>query len=259
VAACREPLGFGGNRGGGDRVSEYLLGIDEGTSAVKAVVYDTELRTIAEARAEKRLHHPRPGWVEQDGEEVLAAVTRAVEEVLQLARESDSSLEVAACGLDHQGESVLAWDAETREALTPIVTWQDKRSQEILDRLENEGRAGHVRERSGMPLDPYFSAGKITWLLEHDDAVAAARDRGTLRIGTVDSWICDRLGAGFATDPSTASRTQLGAPDWDDELLGVFGVPREALTTGRSSCRFAPGAWTSRRRSQAPAASFPAA
>jgi glycerol kinase len=229
VAACREPLGFGGNRGGGDRVSEYLLGIDEGTSAVKAVVYDTELKTIAEARAEKRLHHPRPGWVEQDGEEVLAAVIRAVEEVLQLARESDSSLEVAACGLDHQGESVLAWDAETREALTPIVTWQDKRSQEILDRLENEGRAGHVRERSGMPLDPYFSAGKITWLLEHDDAVAAARDRGTLRIGTVDSWICDRLGAGFATDPSTASRTQLGAPDWDDELLGVFGVPREAL------------------------------
>jgi glycerol kinase len=210
-------------------MSEFLLGIDEGTSAVKAVVYDTELRPIAEARQEKRLHHPRPGWVEQDGEEVLTAVTRAVADVLQLARERDSSAEIAAAGLDHQGESVLAWDAERGEALTPIVTWQDKRSQEVLDQLETDGRAEVVRERSGMPLDPYFSAGKLAWLLEHDSAVAAARNTGTLRLGTVDSWICDRLGAGFATDPSTASRTQLGAPEWDDELLAVFGVPRDSL------------------------------
>ena len=207
----------------------HLLGIDEGTSAVKAVVYDESLRTVAEARREKRLHHPRPGWVEQDGEEVLTAVVEAVAEVLQLAREGDPSVEIAACGLDHQGESVLAWDAETGEALTPIVTWQDKRSQEVLDRLEADGSAAVVRERSGMPLDPYFSAGKLTWLLEHDDSVAAARDAGTLRLGTVDSWICDRLGAGFATDPSTASRTQLGAPEWDEELLEIFGVPRNAL------------------------------
>jgi glycerol kinase len=207
----------------------HLLGIDEGTSAVKAVVYDEELSQVAEARREKRLHHPRPGWVEQDGGEVLTAVVEAVAEVLQLARESDSSLEIGACGLDHQGESVLAWDAESGEALSPIVTWQDKRSQEVLERLEEDGRAETVRERSGMPLDPYFSAGKLAWLLENDDAVTAAREAGTLRLGTVDSWICDRLGAGFATDPSTASRTQLGAPDWDDGLLEIFGVPRDAL------------------------------
>lgn len=210
-------------------MSDLLLGIDEGTSAVKAVVYDLELRPVAEARQEKRLHHPRPGWVEQDGEEVLAAVVRAVEEVLQSVRETDPSAEIAAAGLDHQGESVLAWDAERGEALTPIVTWQDKRSQEVLDRLDAEGRAEEVRERSGMPLDPYFSAGKLAWLLDHDGGVAAAREAGTLRLGTVDSWICDRLGAGFATDPSTASRTQLGAPDWDERLLEIFGVPREAL------------------------------
>ena len=77
-----------------------------------------------------------------------------------------------------------------------------------------------------MPLDPYFSAGKLAWLLEHDEAVARARDAGTLRLGTVDSFLCDRLGAGFATDPATASRTQLGAPDWDPALLDIFGVPR---------------------------------
>ncbi len=201
-----------------------LLGIDEGTSAVKAVLFDTNLRPVAEARREKPLVHPKPGWVEQDPAMVLDVVVDAVAELLRGADE-----EIIACGLDHQGESVLAWDAETGRPLTPIITWQDKRSQEVLDRLESEGTAERVRELSGMPLDPYFSAGKLTWLLEHDKAVAKARDARTLRLGTVDSFLCDRLGAGFATDPSTASRTQLGAPDWDGELLETFGVPRETL------------------------------
>jgi glycerol kinase len=204
-----------------------LLGIDEGTSAVKAAVLDEDLRPVGEARREKPLAHPRPGWVEQDPMAVLDAVTEAVGEVLR-----DNPGEIVACGLDHQGESVLAWDAEDGHPITPIVTWQDKRSQEVLDRLEAEGAADGVRERSGMPLDPYFSAGKAAWLLEHDEAVQRARDAGTLRLGTVDSFLCERLGAGFATDPSTASRTLLavpGAPDWDERLLATFGVPRDAL------------------------------
>jgi glycerol kinase len=204
-----------------------LLGIDEGTSAVKAVLYDEDLRALGEARREKPLDHPQPGWVEQDPEVILETVVDAVAELLAEAPE-----EVAACGLDHQGESVLAWDAEDATPLTPVVTWQDKRSQEVLDRLEADGRAEGVRERSGMPLDPYFSAGKLAWLLEHDEGVQRARDTGTLRLGTVDSFLCQRLGAGFATDPSTASRTQLvvpGEPGWDPELLDAFGVPGEVL------------------------------
>jgi glycerol kinase len=212
---------------------QILLGIDEGTSAVKAVLYDTDLRPVAEARREKPLQHPRPGWVEQDPQDVMVAVVAAVGELLPQA---DGDL--VACGLDHQGESVLAWDAESGDPLTPIVTWQDKRSQEALDRLEADGRAEGVRERSGMPLDPYFSAGKLTWLLEHDESVASALDAGTLRLGTVDAWLCDRLGAGFTTDLSTASRTQLavpGEPDWDPELLDAFGVPRSALPELRDS------------------------
>ncbi len=203
-----------------------LLGIDEGTSAVKAVLYDADLQPIAEARREKRLIHPRPGWVEQDPEEVLAAVTEAVASVL-----ADAPGDITACGLDHQGESVLAWDADSGRALTPIVTWQDKRSQEILDRLESDGAGEEIKRRSGMPLDPYFSAGKLAWLLQHDEAVGTALEAGTLRMGTVDSFICDRLGAGFSTDPSTASRTQLGAPEWDAELLRAFGVPAGVLPT----------------------------
>src|SRR5215208_4255518 len=209
---------------GAGRPMSLLLGIDEGTSAVKAILFDDELRPLDEARREKALSHPRPGWVEQDPEEVLRAVVAAVADLLR-----DAPGEVAACGLDHQGESVLAWDAETGRALTPIVTWQDKRSQEALDRLEATGDAEEVKKRSGMPLDPYFSAAKLTWLLEHDDAVRDARERGVLRLGTVDAFLCERLGAGFHTDPSTASRTQLGAPDWDPRLLELFGVPADAL------------------------------
>jgi len=200
-----------------------LLGIDEGTSAVKAVVFDGDLKPVNEARREKPLIHPKPGWVEQDPEVIVDAVVGAVGELLQ------DEPDIAACGLDHQGESVLAWDAETGKALTTVVTWQDKRSQEILDRLEADGKAELILKASGMPLDPYFSAGKLAWLLENDDAVAKAVDAGTARLGTVDSFLCDRLGAGFATDPSTASRTQLGAPEWDDALLEVYGVPRDAL------------------------------
>jgi len=197
-----------------------LLGIDEGTSAVKAMLFDEDLCPVAEARREKALAHPRPGRVEQDPEEVLEAVAGAVAELLAGAPEAP-----LACGLDHQGESVLAWDADSGRPLTPIVTWQDKRSQEVLDRLDSE----ELERLSGMPSDPYFSAGKLAWLLENDGAVASARASGTLRLGTVDSFLCDRLGAGFATDPSTASRTQLGAPDWDQALLELFGVPRESL------------------------------
>jgi glycerol kinase len=204
-----------------------LLGIDEGTSAVKAVLYDADLRPLAEARREKRLFYPRPGWVEQDPEEVLAAVVDAVASIIEQAPAADE----IACGLDHQGESVLAWEAETGRPLTPVVTWQDKRSQEILGRLEAAGRGEEIRRRSGMPLDPYFSAGKLAWLLERDPDVRRALGAGTLRLGTVDSFLCDRLGAGFATDPSTASRTQLGAPEWDPVLLDIFGVPGDVLPT----------------------------
>lgn len=213
----------GGLSRGGEGVT-LLLGVDEGTSAVKAVLYDSDLRPLAEARREKRLAYPQSGWVEQDPEEVLGAVVGAVGELLTHADEP-----VTACGLDHQGESVLAWDADTGRPLTPIVTWQDKRSQEVLDRLDATGHGEEVQLRSGLPLDPYFSAGKLAWLLEHDIAVQRALEARTLRMGTVDSFLCDRLGAGFATDASTASRTQLGAPRWDPALLGLFGVPAGVL------------------------------
>ncbi len=205
--------------GGVPRVS-LLLGIDQGTTAVKAVLHDADLRPVAEARRRVPVAHPQPGRVEKDAEEVLAAVVDAVAEILQGAGD-----EVVACGLDHEGESVVAWDAETGRPLSPVLVWQDKRGEAILDRLR--GDDAEIRARTGLPLDPYFSASKLAWLVE--DGVAAG---GGVRLGTLDAFLSDRLGAGFATDPSTASRTQLSAPgaeDWDPWLCERFGVPRDAL------------------------------
>jgi glycerol kinase len=208
-----------------------LLGVDEGTTGVKAALFDERLQPVREARRDKSTTHQRTGWVEQDGDEVLEAVVAAVGELLEWADE-----EVVACGLDHQGESVLAWDAETGEPLSPIVVWQDKRSQEVLDRMGDSEE--EIQSLSGLPFDPYFSAAKLAWLLEHDEAVQGAHDAGTLRMGTVDSFLCDRLGAGFATDTSTASRTQLhrlGTPGFDEHLCELFGVPPDVLPEVRDT------------------------
>ena len=208
-----------------------LLGVDEGTTGVKAALFDERLQPVREARRDKVNRHPKEGWVEQDGEEVLAVVVEAIAEVLD-----DPPGEVVACGLDHQGESVLAWDAESGAPLSPIVVWQDKRSQEVLNRLTDHEE--EVKELSGLPFDPYFSAAKLAWLLENDEGVGEAREAGTLRMGTVDSFLCDRLGAGFATDASTASRTQLhalGAPGFDPRLCELFGVPEDVLPEVRDT------------------------
>ena len=195
-----------------------LLGVDEGTTGVKAALFDERLRPVREARRRKQSRHPHPGWVEQDGEEILESVVDAIAELLE-----DAPGEVVGCGLDHQGESVLAWDADTGKPLSPVVVWQDKRQTELLAELDEEA----IRARSGLPLDPYFSAGKLAWLLRNGIA-----ETPSLRLGNVDAWLTDKLGAGFATDASTASRTQLhrlGDPGWDPWLCDTFGVPADAL------------------------------
>lgn len=194
-----------------------VLGIDDGTTAVKVTLFDTRLREVAAARRPVATSHPAPGRVEQDAEEVLEAVVDAVAEVLPAAR----GREVVAAGLDHQGESVLAWDAATGAPRSPIVVWQDKRGSEAYDDVDPE-----LLARTGLPADPYFSAPKLAWLTK-------ATDMDGARLGTVDAFLSDRLGAGHATDPSTASRTALqalAAPGaWDEDLVRAFGIPSAAL------------------------------
>jgi glycerol kinase len=200
-----------------------LLGIDEGTTAVKAALFEADLTPLAAARRPVATSHPAAGLVEQDAEEVLAAVVAAVAEVLGAAGRGRRVI----AGLAHQGESVLAWDARDGRPLTPIVTWQDKRQEPLLAELDATAVSA-----TGLPLDPYFSAGKLAWLRKHNDPVGAASDGGHLRMGTVDAFLSDRLGGRFATDLSTASRTQLlalGGRDWDEGLLELFGLRAQWL------------------------------
>jgi glycerol kinase len=203
-----------------------LIGIDEGTSAVKATLCDLQLQTLASARREKRTATPGEGLVEQVPAEVLEAVIDAVAVVLDEVPEA----EIVGCGLDHQGESVLAWERGTGRPLSAVITWQDKRSQAQLDGFD-QATSARVTTLSGMPVDPYFSAGKVAWLL--GEGLPA-----DVCIGTVDSYICSQLGAGFATDLSTASRTQLarlGERTWDPELCSIFGVSPGCLPALRDS------------------------
>ncbi len=203
--------------------SPLLLGIDEGTTAVKAGLFELDLTPVALARRTIGVTHPRPGWVEQDPELILEAVLESVAEVLDVAGER----EILAAGLDHQGESVMAWEAGGTKALSPVIVWQDKRQEELLGRISRG-----VEERSGLPRDPYFSAGKLAWLLREGSGLEDARAAGRLRLGTVDAFLRESLGGRFATDLSTASRTQLlavGGRDWDEMLLGEFGIDRRLL------------------------------
>jgi glycerol kinase len=197
-----------------------ILGIDDGTTAVKVALFDDNLQEVASARRPVPTSNPAPGRVEQDAEAVLEAVVDAVAEVLPAAE----GRPIDGVGLDHQGESVLAWDPETGGARSPIVVWQDKRGSDAYDDV-----APDLLARTGLPPDPYFSAPKLSWLVRELGGDAAA----AVRLGTVDAFLCDRLGAGSATDASTASRTalqSLAAPGaWDAELCAAFGVPRGAL------------------------------
>jgi glycerol kinase len=204
----------------------YLLGIDQGTTGTKAVLFDEQLQVIDQAYEAIRVGHPESGWVEQDPDQLVESIALTVSKVLP--RDG----EVIAAGLDNQGETIVAWDRESGKALAPVIVWQDKRSLDIVSRLEGSARGREIVEHSRLPLDPYFSASKFSWLMENSPEVQAAHRRGSLLLGTSDVWLRHRLGADAATDPSTASRTQLLdllTGHWDDRLLRAFDLDSRAM------------------------------
>ena len=210
--------------------ADLLLAIDQGTTSTRAMAFDRRLQPVASASVRLPTAHPAPGWVQQDAETILESVIESVARVLDEVGGPDR---IAAAGLDNQGETVVAWDPETCRALAPAIGWQCRRSQPIVERLREAGLGGPIRERTGLPLDPYYSASKLAWLLEHNGDVRAASAHDRLRFGTVDAWLTARLDGGDArTDTSTASRTQLlslRALAWDPDLLSWFGIPAATL------------------------------
>jgi glycerol kinase len=207
-----------------------LIGIDQGTSGTRTVAFDEHLQPVAEAYRPAAVHHPQPGWIEKDAEETLGTVRDSLEEVVRAVGGPGT---IGAVGLDNEGETVVAWHAETLEPLAPAVVWGCRRSQPIVDRLERSGAGEEILAISGLPLDPYFSATKIRWLVENVPAVAECAEQGTLRTGTLDAFLTARLGDGARTEPSTAGRTQLqelARPgEWSRRLLELHGIEREWL------------------------------
>ncbi|HEX2586649.1 MAG TPA: FGGY family carbohydrate kinase [Gaiellales bacterium] len=200
-----------------------LVGVDQGTTGTRAVAFDLGLHQLAESYHPAEVSHPRPGWIEKDAAHTVETVRRALADL-----RAELGGEVAAVGLDNEGETVVAWDGETLEPLAPAVVWGSRASQPIVDRLASQGRGERIEQLSGLPLDPYFSATKMRWLVEEDERVAAAARAGTLRMGTFDAYITARLGGRARTEPSTAGRTQLQAlrapGAWDPELLRLHDI-----------------------------------
>jgi glycerol kinase len=201
-----------------------LLGIDAGTTGVTVVRYDRDLRPERRVSAEVAQHYPRPGWVEHDAAEIVATT-------LRLAREAAAGATIAAVGLTNQRETIVALDPGGRPLARAIV-WQCRRTTDACARLRAEGRADAIARKTGLVLDPYFSATKARWLLDHDPAVAAAAARGALRFATIDALLAHALTGRLVTDPTNASRTMLYDLErraWDPELLALFGVRAEML------------------------------
>jgi glycerol kinase len=201
-----------------------VLAIDAGTTGVRTVAIDEHGRRRGYAYREFPQHFPRPGWVEHDADEIWAAAAATLAEVVA---ELDGQA-VAAIGITNQRETTVVWDRSSGRPLHRAIVWQDRRTAARCDELRAEGLEPLVRQRTGLALDPYFSATKLEWLVRHGGVRADAR----LAFGTVDSWILWNLTGVHATEPSNASRTMLFDIDtgtWSDELLDRFSVPRSCL------------------------------
>ncbi|GAF86534.1 unnamed protein product, partial [marine sediment metagenome] len=204
--------------------------IDVGTTGVRFVLYDGDANPVASAYRELPLATPKPGWVEQDPEILLAATLTVLNEVLGEDKEHVASL--AGIGLTNQRETVVVWDRETGRPLHPAIVWQDRRTAKRCSELRQRDRANMIYDRTGLSLDPYFSATKIEWLLEHVPELRERAADGTGCFGTVNSWLLWHLTGEHLTDDTNASRTMLfniDCRDWDDEILALFGVPKAAL------------------------------
>jgi glycerol kinase len=209
-------------------VGERLLVIDEGTTSTRAMLFGPDGTCHGTAQRELTQSYPQPGWVEHDPEEIWRKSLHCAQ---AMVRDAGGADRIAAIGITNQRETILFWSRRTGRALGPAIVWQDRRTADRCLRLKEAGHEDYVQASTGLLLDPYFSASKIGWALEHWPEV---RDAGEdLMVGTVETWLVYRLTGGLhVTDATNASRTALmniGSGQWDDALLDLWGVPRSAL------------------------------
>lgn len=210
---------------------QYIAAIDQGTTSSRCMIFDENGKEISRHQLEHRQILPQPGWVEHDPIEIIERINTVVHRALKVA--GLTGADITAIGITNQRETTVVWDATTGEPLYHAIVWQDTRNHTAVTELASGPQSTRIRELSGLPPATYFSAGKIKWLIDNEEKVAAAAAAGTLRAGTIDSWIVFNLTGGqHLTDVTNASRTQLmnlKTLDWDEELLSIFAIGRNVL------------------------------
>lgn len=214
------------------KAKPFILALDQGTTSSRALLFDRQANVVASGQQPLGQSYPRPGWVEQDPEDIWQSQWRAVEQCLR--RAGVTGEDIAAIGLTNQRETTVLWDGTTGKSLGPAIVWQCRRSASLCDRLIGEGYAPLFKERTGLVVDPYFSGTKLAWRFDHEEGLRQRAARGEIRFGTVDSWLVHKLTGGrrHLTDASNASRTLLfniRTGRWDPELLDIFGIPSTVL------------------------------
>jgi glycerol kinase len=215
----------------------HILALDQGTTSSRALIFDHSGRIVAGAQKEFTQHYPNPGWVEHDPRELWASQRAVITEVL--ARAQLAASDIVALGLTNQRETTLVWDRATGQPVYNAIVWQDRRTADDCAQLRRDGHEPGLTAKTGLRLDPYFSATKLRWILKNVPGARAGAEAGRLAFGTVDSWLLWQLTGGrvHATDVTNASRTLLcniHTGDWDDELLTLFEIPRALLPQIRS-------------------------
>ncbi|MFT5398955.1 MAG: glycerol kinase [Gammaproteobacteria bacterium] len=213
-------------------MTKYILAIDQGTTSSRAMLFDQNYRVASLAQQEFSQHYPNSGWVEHDPEEIWQTTIESCRK--SLAELDLSAGDIAAIGITNQRETTVVWDRNTGKAIYPAIVWQDRRTSEYCKNLKQQGLEADVTEKTGLLLDPYFSATKLAWILDHVDGARAAAGRGELAFGTIDCFLLWRLTAGavHATDATNASRTMLfdiRNNRWSEELLELFNIPASLL------------------------------
>ncbi|NUU77157.1 glycerol kinase GlpK [Paenibacillus xylanilyticus] len=218
-------------------MEKYIMALDQGTTSSRAILFNRDGEIIHIAQQEFPQYFPKPGWVEQNANEIWSSILAVMASCL--AESGIKPVQIAGIGITNQRETVVVWDKETGRPIYNAVVWQSRQTAEICEELKSKGLADLFRQKTGLLIDPYFSGTKVKWILDH---VPGARERavqGELLFGTIDSWLIWKLSGGtHVTDVSNASRTlmyNIYDLQWDDELLGILDIPKAMLPEVRGS------------------------
>ncbi len=215
-----------------DKKPQFILALDQGTTSSRSVLYDLRFNKIDFNQKEFPQYFPQPGWVEHDAEEIWKSQFLTLKTLV--TKHKLNGHQVAAIGITNQRETIVAWDKQTGKPLAKAIVWQDRRTSAFCEKLKQKGLEKKLRAKTGLLLDPYFSASKMHWLLQNNTAVKSAAKNKRLAFGNIDSWLIFKLteGGSHVTDVSNASRTQLmdlQSLKWDKSLLNVFAIPENTL------------------------------